>query len=180
AEQSVISYECEETKDQLIEGKHRQCLNHRWNGSLPRCAKEVEAVLLKRIEITEMGGRQPLYREMKWSAVEPRRMAKIVNNNAKYDTTDCPKTRFLWSVNQSQSWTFHVIRGYYFNYFSLRLRSAGGSLRQLYDQNRLQLSATMEDIISSKRCLLERFRAHDTDPLAEVISFVCDKSERQM
>ena len=40
-ENTVISYECEDPNSELIEGKHRQCVNHRWNGSLPRCGQSL-------------------------------------------------------------------------------------------------------------------------------------------
>ncbi|XP_054155590.1 uncharacterized protein LOC128954051 [Oppia nitens] len=175
AEQTVVSYECEDGDSVLIEGQYCQCVNHRWNGTLPRCAKHIETVLLKRIEIREMSRQQAVYREMPWTAQTPRRVAKIVNNNAKY--TECPKTKFLWTVNQSQSWTFHIIRGYYFNYFLLYLR--GGPILELARNGRLNMTAKIEDLIIAKYCQLERFQLL-ADTITYELGFVCDKTEHQM
>jgi hypothetical protein len=38
-EQTIITYECDNKNSQLIEGKYRKCINHKWNGSLPRCGE---------------------------------------------------------------------------------------------------------------------------------------------
>lgn len=42
-EETDIAYECEAKNAEIIEGKYRKCVNHKWNGSLPRCGETFDS-----------------------------------------------------------------------------------------------------------------------------------------